>query len=65
MFAKPLHGVVPSVVGLRLPQARKKLERLKLKPVLRGSGTKVVRQRPRAGVAAAPGLPVRLIVARG
>jgi beta-lactam-binding protein with PASTA domain len=65
VFAKPLHGVVPRVVGLRLPQARKQLERLKLKPVLRGSGKKIVRQRPRAGVAAAPGLPVTLWVTRG
>jgi penicillin-binding protein 1A len=65
VFAKPLHGVVPKVVGLRLPQARLKLDRLKLKPVLRGIGTKIVRQRPRAGLAAAPGVPVILWVRRG
>ena len=65
VFAKPLHGVVPNVVGLRLPQARAKLARLKLKPVLRGEGPKIVRQRPHAGVAAAPGLPVTLWVRRG
>jgi membrane peptidoglycan carboxypeptidase len=65
VFAKPLHGIVPKVVGLRLPQARKQLERLKLKPVLRGHGTKIVRQRPIGGVAAAPGLPVTLWVRPG
>ncbi len=65
VFAKPLHGVVPNLVGLRLPQARAKLQRLKLKPVLRGRGVKVIRQRPPAGVAAGPGLPVTLWVARG
>jgi penicillin-binding protein 1A len=65
VFAKPLHGVVPNLIGLRLPQARKKLERLKLEPVLRGRGTTIVRQRPRGGVAAAPGLPITLWVERG
>jgi penicillin-binding protein 1A len=65
VFAKPLHGVVPKVVGLRLPAARQKLRRLKLTPVLRGRGTRIVRQRPRAGFAAAPGLPITLWVARG
>jgi penicillin-binding protein 1A len=65
VFVKPLHGVVPKVVGLRLPQARLKLERLELRPVLRGVGTKIVRQRPRAGLAAAPGVPVTLWVRRG
>ncbi len=65
VFAKPLHGVVPDVVGLPPALARRKLERLKLKPVLRGTGTKVVRQRPKGGVAAAPRLPVTLWVTGG
>jgi membrane peptidoglycan carboxypeptidase len=65
VFAKPLHGVVPNVVGLRLPRAREKLQRLKLEPVLHGQGTKIVRQRPRGGVAAAPGLEITLWVKRG
>jgi penicillin-binding protein 1A len=65
VFAKPLHGVVPDLVGLRLPQARAKLERLKLHPVFRGRGPRIVRQRPKPGVAAAPGLPVTLWVRRG
>ncbi len=65
VFAKPRHGVVPNVVGSRLPQARVKLQRLKLKAVLRGHGQKIVRQRPSAGVAAAPGLSITLWVAGG
>jgi penicillin-binding protein 1A len=65
VFAKPLHGVVPKVVGLEVTQARKQLDRLKLKAVLRGTGPKIVRQRPKAGVAAGPGLPITLWVARG
>ena len=65
VFAKPLHGVVPKVVGLRLPQAREELARLKLAPVVRGNGTKIVRQRPRAGVAAAPHLKITLWVKGG
>jgi penicillin-binding protein 1A len=65
VFAKPLHGVVPRVVGLEVPQARKRLERLKLKAVLRGTGLTIVRQRPRAGVAAAPGLSITFWVTRG
>ena len=65
VFAKPLHGVVPKVVGMELPKARKQLERLKLKITVRGTGSKIVRQRPKAGVAAGQGLPVRLWVKRG
>jgi penicillin-binding protein 1A len=65
VFAKPLHGVVPNLVGLRLPQARAKLERLKVKLSVRGSGQRIVRQRPRANVAAAPGLPVTIWVQPG
>jgi beta-lactam-binding protein with PASTA domain len=65
VFAKPLHGVVPKVVGLKMPQARPQLERLKLNIALRGSGARIVRQRPKAGVAAGPGLPITLWVDRG
>jgi penicillin-binding protein 1A len=65
VFAKPLHGVVPRVVGLRLPQASAKLGRLELRPVVRGLGARIVRQRPLPGVAAAPGLPVTVWVRRG
>jgi len=80
VLAKPLHGVVPRIVGLSLPAARAKLFRLKLLPAVRfGAAAKhapanaklkaqpsrVVSQVPRAGVAAAPGMKVRLLVTRG
>jgi penicillin-binding protein 1A len=60
VFAKPLHGVIPSVVGLPVARARAKLERLKLQPVVRGLAGRVVRQQPKAGLAAGAGLPVTL-----
>jgi membrane peptidoglycan carboxypeptidase len=62
VFAKPLHGVIPSVVGLPVARARAKLERLKLQPVVRGleGRGRVVRQQPKAGLAAGAGLPVTL-----
>ena len=65
VFAKPLHGVVPKVVGLKLREARKQLERLKLKIPCAATGSKIVRQRPKAGVAAGQGLKVKLWVKRG
>ncbi|HEX7525166.1 MAG TPA: PBP1A family penicillin-binding protein [Gaiellaceae bacterium] len=73
VLAKPLHGVVPRIVGLSLPAARTKLARLKLQPTVSfGAAAKqtkakaghVVSQAPRPGVAAAPGMKVRLVVAR-
>ena len=60
VFAKPLHGVVPRVVGLQLGKAQRRLARLDLKAELRGTGTRVVAQRPHWGVAAWPGMPVSL-----
>ncbi len=68
ILAKPRFGVVPSVIGLRVPNAVKRLERLKLQPAVVG-GTmagRVIRQEPRGGrVAASPGMAVRLVVAAG
>jgi penicillin-binding protein 1A len=66
VLAKPLHGVVPRVVGLSLRAARSRLTRLKLRPVVRvgAGGGRVLSQQPPAGVAAAPGMRVRLVVAR-
>jgi penicillin-binding protein 1A len=60
VFAKPLHGLVPNVLGMSLARARAKLLRMKLVPTLRGAGTRVVNQRPGADVAAGAGLPVTL-----
>jgi penicillin-binding protein 1A len=64
--AKPRFGVVPTVVGLPVERAVRRLERLKLQPaVVGGSGGRVIRQRPRGRVAAAPGLRIRLVVSGG
>jgi beta-lactam-binding protein with PASTA domain len=66
---RALHGVVPDVVGLKLRRARAKLGKQHLVPfVVRfttGEPGRVVAQRPRAGVAAAQGMTIRLIVGRG
>jgi penicillin-binding protein 1A len=69
VLAKSLHGVVPSVVGLSTDAALEKLAGRGLKASVAGllgdgSGAeRVISQEPRAGVAAAPGMPVRLVVA--
>jgi penicillin-binding protein 1A len=67
VLAKPLHGTVPKIVGLNLRQARAKLRKLKLQSSIRfgdGKAGRVVAQEPRAGVAAAPGMIVRLRVGK-
>jgi penicillin-binding protein 1A len=65
VLAKPLHGTVPKVVGLPLDRASAKLRRLKLHVRLarsKGAPGRVVDQRPRAGVAAAPGMKITVTV---
>ena len=65
VLARPLHGTVPRVVGLKVGQARARLRRLKLRPALgfgAGKPGRVLAQQPRAGVAAAPGMKVRITV---
>jgi penicillin-binding protein 1A len=73
VLAKPLHGLVPRIVGLSLPAARTKLARLKLLPAVQfdtvtkktsAKAGRVVSQTPKPGVAAAPGMKVRLVVAK-
>ena len=71
VLARPMHGVVPSTVGLPLRVARAKLYERKLLPTVsfgtaktRGRRGLVLSQRPRGGVAAAPGMKVRLVVAK-
>ncbi|HEU4942492.1 MAG TPA: PBP1A family penicillin-binding protein [Gaiellaceae bacterium] len=67
ILAKPRWGVVPSVIGMPVPNAVRRLEKLKLQPAVEGDAAfgRVIRQEPRGGsVAAAPGLPIRLVVAR-
>jgi penicillin-binding protein 1A len=70
VLAKPLHGVVPNVVGLPLERAQQKLDRLGLQTVVatralaaRSEG-RVFSQRPRPGVAAWPGMRVTLRLIR-
>jgi len=68
VLAKPLHGTVPRVVGLPLRDAQERLARRRLQPRVRfgpGKGGLVLSQEPLPGVAAAPGMTVRLVVARG
>ena len=66
ILAKPRFGVVPSVVGLPVDNAVRRLERLKLHPaVVGGSDGRVIRQEPRGQIAAAPGMPIRLVVSGG
>ncbi len=68
VMAKPVHGVVPRVVGLSLRAAQKKLHRVGLAPALSftsGKRGRVLSQAPLPGVAAWPGMTVRLVVARG
>jgi len=62
VLAKPLHGLVPRTIGLTLRAARTRLAKLKLVPQVTGRAGRVVAQQPRAGVAAAPGMKVRLVL---
>jgi membrane peptidoglycan carboxypeptidase len=69
VLAKPLHGLVPRVVGLSLRDARARLRGRGLVPLLErfvgGHSGRVLAQTPVAGVAAAPRMSVRLVVGRG
>ena len=65
VLAEPLHGLVPRLVGLQLRAAQAKLAQLKLVPAVQGKTGRVIAQRPAAGVAAAPGMSVTLILGRG
>ena len=68
ILARPRYGAVPSVVGMPVTTAIKRLERLKLQPAVEGDAAsgRVIRQVPRGGsVAAGPGLPIRLVTAAG
>ena len=69
VLAKPLHGVVPRVVGLSLPQARARLRARGLVPGIArfadGRAGRVLAQMPVPGVAAAPRMTIRLVVGHG
>jgi len=68
ILARPRFGVVPSVVGLSVPAAVRRLERFKLQPAVVGGAAagRVISQEPRGGrVAAGPGMAIRLVVSAG
>ena len=66
VLAKPLHGVVPNVIGLSLRQARARLRgRGLVIGIARFADGRVLAQIPVAGVAAAPRMTVSLIVGHG
>jgi penicillin-binding protein 1A len=68
VLPKPTHGVVPRLVGLKWETAKVKLERRKLQyeitEVDEGKSGRVVFQVPKAGVAARPGMLVKIAVAK-
>jgi membrane peptidoglycan carboxypeptidase len=69
VLPKALHGIVPRVVGLSLQRALPRLQRLNLAPKIQPddarASRRVLRQWPRPGVAAAPGMLVKLVVRAG
>jgi penicillin-binding protein 1A len=69
VLAKPLHGIVPHVIGLSLSQARARLRARGLVPGIArfadGRAGRVLAQVPAAGVAAAPRMQVELVVGHG
>ena len=69
VMAKPLHGVVPKVLGLSLSAARAKLRKAKLgvrvDGLVAGKQGRVLVQAPMPGVAAAPGMAVVVRLGRG
>jgi penicillin-binding protein 1A len=69
ILPKPLHGVIPKLVGLSLRTAQAKLKKLGVQVDIAGFTDgpvgRVVAQAPAAGVAAAPDLTVSLVVGRG
>jgi hypothetical protein len=69
VLAKPLHGVVPRVVGFSLRAAQARLRAHGLAPAVArfsdGPAGTVVAQLPVPGVAAAPGMRIKLVVGRG
>jgi membrane peptidoglycan carboxypeptidase len=69
VLAKPLHGVVPPVIGLSLPQARARLLARGLVPGIArfadGRSGRVLAQMPVSGVAAEPRMQIKLVVGHG
>ncbi|MDX6438356.1 MAG: penicillin-binding protein [Gaiellaceae bacterium] len=68
VVSKATQGVIPNLVGRDLADARLRLKKLKLEPKISwgtGKPGTILEQRPHAGLAAAPGVKVELVVARG
>jgi penicillin-binding protein 1A len=67
LVSKATQGVIPNLVGRTVSDARARLKKLKLQPSItygRGTPGTVLSQKPRPGLAAAPGVKVELVVAR-
>jgi penicillin-binding protein 1A len=68
VLGRARHGLVPNVEGSSLAQAQEKLRKRKLRAEVArpsdGATGEVVSQSPPSGVAAAPGMTVRLVVRR-
>ena len=67
IVTKATRGVIPNLVGRDIADARKRLKRLKLEPVITwvdGGTGEVLEQKTKAGLAAAPGVEVKLVVSR-
>ena len=70
VVTKPVDGVIPDVVGTKLATAEKRLRGRKLEPLVSAFTTDgkpgvIVAQSPKAGLTAARGLEVKLVVGRG
>jgi membrane peptidoglycan carboxypeptidase len=69
VLAKPLHGVVPKLIGLSLRDARRRLRArglvLVIEHLAHGRAGRVLAQKPAAGVAATPGMKIKLVVGHG
>ena len=67
VVARQTHGIVPQLIGLPVDRAQRKCERRGLKVDVeqtdKGPPGQVIFQLPRAGVAAAPGMHVKIAVA--
>jgi beta-lactam-binding protein with PASTA domain len=67
VVTKATQGVIPNLVGRTLDDAQLRLKKLKVRTTIKWAGGtpgRVLEQRPRAGLAAAPGMKVELVVAR-
>jgi hypothetical protein len=67
VVSKATQGVIPNLVGKSLEDARPRLKKLKLEPRIRwspGAPDTVLEQRPKPGLAAAPGMEIELVVGR-